>query len=168
MLNKGKEQVDGLGTYIDGKMKRYSLLFSVNGGAFVIAKLLTGHNGRNNDHNTLILGSLTLPEVAVGVILFTLLIWIDVWSWGHNMKKLIGDNLAFTWMGKAILTGITTLLILAWAQAALVNNNSAIRTVLISAALAICFVLWIELREWLKPLFIARLEKFIKGTGKQK
>jgi hypothetical protein len=162
MLSKGKEQVEGLGTYIDGKMKRYSLLFSVNGGAFAVSKLLTDHNAQNTAQNKLILGSLTLPEVAVGAILFTLLMWIDIWSWGHMMrKKFIGEDLAFTWMGKAILTGIVALLILAWARAALIGNNLELRAVYISAALAFCCVLWIELREWLKPLFKKRLEKLI-------
>jgi hypothetical protein len=31
MLEKNNEVLQGLATYIDGKMKRYSLLFAVNG-----------------------------------------------------------------------------------------------------------------------------------------
>ncbi len=39
-LNRPAERLEGLNTYTTGKMKRYSLLFAVNGGAFAIAKLL--------------------------------------------------------------------------------------------------------------------------------
>lgn len=37
MLDSDEKKLTGLGTCIDVKMKRYSLLFSVNGGAFAIA-----------------------------------------------------------------------------------------------------------------------------------
>ena len=39
-LDRPAERLEGLNTYTTGKMKRYSLLFAVNGGALAIAKLL--------------------------------------------------------------------------------------------------------------------------------
>ena len=52
MLSKSTEKLDGLRTYIDGKMRRYNLLFTVNG-RFAIAQLLT------NSQNKTMLGGLT-------------------------------------------------------------------------------------------------------------
>ena len=54
MLSKGTEKLDGIRTYIDGKMRRYNLLFTVNGGVFAIAQLLT------DSQNKTMLGGLTL------------------------------------------------------------------------------------------------------------
>lgn len=45
-LNRPAERLEGLNTYITGKMKRYYLLFAVKGGAFVIAKLALLDQGR--------------------------------------------------------------------------------------------------------------------------
>lgn len=39
MLASDPDKLDGLRTYIDGKFKRYNILFAVNGGAFAVAKL---------------------------------------------------------------------------------------------------------------------------------
>jgi hypothetical protein len=36
---------DFLRTYIDGKMRRYYLMFAVNGGAFAIAQLMRDERG---------------------------------------------------------------------------------------------------------------------------
>jgi hypothetical protein len=57
---------DKLTLYEDGKHRRYSLLFSVNGGAFAVAKLLVGAEGKT----TTVLGRLTLPELSWGMILY--------------------------------------------------------------------------------------------------
>ena len=46
LLKTSAEKLSGMSAYIDGKMKRYSLLFSVNGGAFLIAKLFTEKDTR--------------------------------------------------------------------------------------------------------------------------
>lgn len=51
--------------YLEGKMKRYSLLFSVNGGAFAIAKFI----GEGTD-----VGGLSISSLSVGAALFTVII----------------------------------------------------------------------------------------------
>ena len=84
MLEVNTEVLNGLATYIDGKMKRYSLMFAVNGGAFAIAKLMA-ENGKAS--NTILLGHLQLWHLALGAILFTVLMVIDIYLFGQMMKK---------------------------------------------------------------------------------
>jgi hypothetical protein len=112
-LEKANDRLQGLDTYIEGKMKRYSLLFSVNGGAFAIAKILGEPN------STRILGGLTLQELAIGAVLFTILMGIDIFLWGHVMRtKFFDGTLVFGWGGKSILILLCTLLVLGWLIAA--------------------------------------------------
>ena len=106
-------ELDELKTYIDGKMKRYNLLFAVNGGAFAIAKLIG--EGKN-------VGEVTLLYLAMGAILFTILMWWDIWCWGWLMKKEYdnrgkGERM-FGWVGKLILSSLTLLLTGVWILAA--------------------------------------------------
>jgi len=112
-LEKANDRLQALDTYIEGKMKRYSLLFSVNGGAFAIAKIL------NEPNSTRILGGLTLQELAIGAVLFTILMGIDIFLWGQMMRtKFFDGELVFKWAGKSILILLCILLILAWLIAA--------------------------------------------------
>jgi hypothetical protein len=115
---------DFLRTYIDGKMQRYYLLFAVNGGAFGIAELMRNEHGVVDP-----LGNLSLPRLAFGAVIFTWLMWWDIWNWGEMMRQgrpeSPGDApqpgpplRVFTPAGKAILTLLTTLLTLAWFMAA--------------------------------------------------
>ncbi|HEX2523713.1 MAG TPA: hypothetical protein VHP35_16445, partial [Terriglobia bacterium] len=60
-----KDLLEKLTQYIEGKVKRYWLLFGVNGGAFIVAKFLHEKTGA-------FAGQLTGREVALGAILFTL------------------------------------------------------------------------------------------------
>jgi hypothetical protein len=101
-----------LSTYIDGKMKRYGLLFSVNGGAFAIAKL---HSSGDD-----ILGDLDMRSLALGAILFTEAMTVDIWAWGERMKRNFSNpnNMVFTAVGKIIVLLLASLLILAWGRAA--------------------------------------------------
>ena len=71
MLKNDPDVLTALSAYIDGKMKRYSLMFAVNGGAFAVAKLMT-EAGKGSD--TVLLGHLKLWHLALGAILFTILI----------------------------------------------------------------------------------------------
>jgi hypothetical protein len=113
ILEKASDRLQALDTYIEGKMKRYSLLFSVNGGAFAIAKILGEPN------STRILGGLTLQELAIGAVLFTILLGIDIFLWGQMMRtKFFDGELVFEWAGKSILILLCILLILAWLIAA--------------------------------------------------
>jgi hypothetical protein len=115
---------DFLRTYIDGKMQRYYLLFAVNGGAFAIAELMRDEHGVVDP-----LGNLNLQRLAFGAVIFTWLMWWDIWAWGEMMRQGRPESSAdarapgpplrvFTPVGKAILTLLTTLLTLAWFLAA--------------------------------------------------
>jgi hypothetical protein len=105
-----EDKLNVLSTYIDGKMKRYGLLFSVNGGAFAIAKL---HSDLPGDY---ILGDLDMKSLALGAILFTEAMTVDIWAWGERMKRNFSNhnNMVFTAVGKIIVGLLASLLILAW------------------------------------------------------
>jgi hypothetical protein len=112
-LENGTDKLDGLRTYIDGKMKRYNLLFSVNGGAFVIAQLLTDSNSAR------ILGGLNLRTLAVGAAAFTFLMCLDIWYWGDMMRRDFFENKqVFGTPGRIILVSLGALLIAGWLIAA--------------------------------------------------
>jgi hypothetical protein len=113
LLTTPKDKLDGLSTYIDGKMKRYSLLFAVNGGAFAIAKLLGDPAGQR------VVGGLSLRALAVGAIIFSLLMWRDIYLFGEMMRnKFFGGTLVFEKGGKRILAVLSLLLISGWLLAA--------------------------------------------------
>jgi hypothetical protein len=113
----GKLNMDGLRTYIEGKMHRYKLLFAVNGGAFAIVQLISGKG--TSDFSLLQVGSLTTPLMALGAIVFTVLIAVDIWFWGQMMRKEVfhGQHV-FGYAGKTILALLAILPIAAWTMAA--------------------------------------------------
>jgi Domain of unknown function (DUF4440) len=107
--------------YADGKMKRYTLLFAVNGGAFAIAQAY---------QETGLLGKLTVPKLAVGVIGFSWIMLWDIWSFGEMMrtryaalwKKAENDPTrleVFDKEGRAILLLLVGLVTVAWVLAAI-------------------------------------------------
>jgi hypothetical protein len=108
-----KDLLEKLTQYIEGKVKRYWLLFGVNGGSFVVAKFLHEKTGT-------FAGQLTGREVALGAILFTLVMTIDIWLWGWQMRRpeFAGKH-AFTPPGRAIALLIGGLVMSAWILAAL-------------------------------------------------
>ena len=108
MLETEPQKLDGLRTYIDGKMRRYSLLFSVNGGALAIAKLMT------DAESAKLLGHLSIKQLALGAIIFTIVMTIDIWSFGQMMSDKFLGELAFTRRGKLILVLLACLLIGGW------------------------------------------------------
>lgn len=100
-----KDILEKLAIYTDGKMKRYSLLFGVNGGAFAIVQLIA-------DGSNKLPGTLTLRDLAMGIILFTVLMTMDIWLWGQLMRREgLAGELAFSPFGKAILLLIAGLII---------------------------------------------------------
>ena len=111
MLENDKDMLGGLGTYIDGKMKRYSLMFAVNGGAFAVAKLMA-ESGKSG--GTILLGNLRLWQLALGAIIFTLLMVVDIFLFGQMMKRKFLGDLAFNVPGKFILFFLGVLLVTAW------------------------------------------------------
>ena len=112
LLKSPTDRLSGMNTYIEGKMKRYSLMFSVNGGAFAIAKLFA-------QENTQILGGLSLRALAIGAIAFTLLVWRDIYLFGDMMKReFFGGLLVFQRQGIWILHALCILVIIGWLLAA--------------------------------------------------
>jgi hypothetical protein len=108
LLKSPTERLSGMNTYIEGKMRRYSLMFSVNGGAFAIAKLFA-------QGNTQILGGLSLRPLAIGAIFFTLLVWRDIYLFGDMMKReFFGGHLVFQPPGIRILHALCSLVIIGW------------------------------------------------------
>jgi hypothetical protein len=116
VLKGDTDRVKGLGTYVDGKMKRYSLMFSVNGGAFAIAKLMTG---ADKSGAAVLLGNLRLWHLAVGSIIFTVLMVIDIWKWGRLMKDNFLGDLTFGLVGHAVLFFLGVMIVIAWSLVAL-------------------------------------------------
>ena len=100
---------DAYDLYENGKHRRYNLLFSVNGGAFAIAKLLTGEPGKG----PVVLGHLTLPQLAIGMALFTVIMVADIFMFGEKLRtgELPG---AFGWQGKLVLFFLGLLLCAGW------------------------------------------------------
>lgn len=95
--------------YENGKHRRYGLLFSVNGGAFAIARLLAGEPGKAG----MVLGGLTLTELALGMTLFTLVMAIDIYAFGEKMRTAYLAG-AFGGIGKVVLVLLAALLCLGW------------------------------------------------------
>lgn len=72
-MSRGRRYVDIFINYEDGKHRRYGLLFAVSGGAFTIAKLF----GDNSFQST-VLGNLTLSQLSLGMVLFTIIMVVDI------------------------------------------------------------------------------------------
>lgn len=128
--------LDALRTYIDGKLKRLNLLFAVNGGAFAIAKLsLESKN------------SLLIPTgyLAVGAILFTIIMVCDTWLWARMMKRNCVHEYGFTVWGKCILASLGLLMVAAWSYAGL--QNWGLRVFLICAAAGVIAVVYDSLKD---------------------
>jgi hypothetical protein len=90
---------DAYKLYEDGKHRRYSLLFSVNGGAFALAKLLTGEPGKVG----VVLGKLTLEQLAVGMVAFTAIMVVDIYFFGEKMRREYKAANFFGPQGKVVL-----------------------------------------------------------------
>ena len=93
-------------SYEDGKHRRYNLLFSVNGGAFAVAKVFA-------QQQTLVLGNLTLRQLGIGMTIFTIIMVADVYMFGEKMRKNYLPD-AFSWQGKAVLIAIGLLICVGW------------------------------------------------------
>lgn len=138
-------------TYIDGKMRRYTLLFAVNGGAFAIAQLF------KDQGNSPSLGALSVEALAIGAVLFSWLMWIDIWAWGEMMRRYFNTLCpkaersklgleVFTYAGKAILTLLVLLVTGGWLLAA--NSCYAVAVSTISLGVVVGLV---EGAKYLQP-----------------
>jgi hypothetical protein len=88
-MSDQKEISESFKAYEKGKHRRYNLLFAVNGGAFAVAKLFA-------QQKAWVLGSLTLPQLGIGMTLFTIVMVLDIFMFGQKMRR---DHLpqAFGW-----------------------------------------------------------------------
>ena len=84
-------------------------MFAVNGGAFAIARLLTAEPGKPG----VVLGSLTLQELAIGMALFTAFMTWDIYVFGLKMRAAYLRN-SFEWQGKAVLIVLGALQVAGW------------------------------------------------------
>ena len=112
---------DAFKTYEDGKHRRYTLLFSVNGGALAIAKLLPSSETER------FLGGLSLQHIAIGMIVFTLLMLIDIFAFGTHMRSTVTSGTQeshceyvemFGPVGRTVLVLLSVLICSAWWLAA--------------------------------------------------
>ena len=101
----------------DGKSRRHSLLFTVNGGAFAVAKLFPAGNP------CVLLGKLTLFELSLAMMVFTVLLTLDIFLFGWHMRSTVsneamgpsGDTLPiFGTPGQVILVLISLFICLGW------------------------------------------------------
>ena len=106
--------------YEDGKHRRYGLLFSVNGGAFAVAKVLFDPNAKT------VLGALSLTQLAVGMILFTVVMVTDIFLFGRNLRSTLPcdpkdpastTTELFAVRGQVVLALLGALLAAGWALA---------------------------------------------------
>ena len=102
-----KKVPESFKTYEVGKQRRYQLLFTVNGGAFALAKLFADKDVSRS------LGNLTLRQLAIGMILFTLIMTADIFMFGAKMRRIYLPE-AFSWQGKMVLICIGLLLCAGW------------------------------------------------------
>jgi hypothetical protein len=91
--------------YEDGKHRRYTLLFAVNGGAFAVAKLLLDPNAE--------LGQLSRTKLSIGMILFTVVMSADIFMFGHKMRTSYLPD-AFGPQGKAVLLLLAAIICVGW------------------------------------------------------
>jgi len=102
---------DKMSLYEDGKHRRYSLLFAVNGGAFAVAKILVGADCQP----PCVLGHLTLPELSWGMILFTIVMVVDIYAFGDKMRNQTEFSLdVFKRPGKMVLVSIGLIICAGW------------------------------------------------------
>jgi hypothetical protein len=87
------------------------LLFAVNGGAFAIGKLLGSPQGGA-------LGGLALWQLALGAILFTVIMGVDIYLFAAMMQREFLGHLVFNRFGKTVLVLLCLLVIGGWSVVA--------------------------------------------------
>jgi hypothetical protein len=107
-MNDERKVPESFKTYEEGKHRRYSLLFAVNGGAFALAKVMT-----DKDPSNASVGGLKLAYLCYGMALFTIVMSIDIFIFGQKMRRNYLPH-AFGWSGKVVLVLIGALVCAAW------------------------------------------------------
>lgn len=131
---KPKEELD---LYENGKGRRYSLLFAVNGGAFAIARLI----GEGRDT-----GALSLGALSIGMVIFTVVMTLDIFAFGFWCRKRFAENV-FGRIGQVVLGLTGTLLSAGWILVAFRDSREpygssavALMVVLFAGAALISFI----------------------------
>jgi hypothetical protein len=96
--------------YEAGKTRRYGLLFTLNGAAFTLASYLLKDTPTNLRP--------IVPGVAIGMVLLTLILCVDIYGFGKKMADASGPLDLFTCRGRAALAMLGSVLIVGWASLA--------------------------------------------------
>lgn len=107
MSPEEKQVPESFKSYEDGKHRRYSLLFAVNGGAFAISKLFAEKSA------AAVLGNLSLRHLSIGMILFTIVMVVDIFMFGEKMRTTYLPD-AFAWPGKIVLVLLGIFICAGW------------------------------------------------------
>jgi len=110
-MNDEKKVPESFKTYEEGKHRRYTLLFSVNGGAFALAKFIA-------DKVTQSMGGLKLSYLCYGMALFTVVMSVDIFMFGQKMRRIYLPD-TFGWQGKTVLVLIGALICSGWVLVAI-------------------------------------------------
>jgi purine-cytosine permease-like protein len=105
-MNDEKKVPESFKTYEEGKHRRYTLLFAVNGGAFALAKFIA-------DKATGSVGGLKLSYLCYGMSLFTIVMTMDIFMFGQKMRRIYLPD-SFGWQGKIVLMLIGVLICAGW------------------------------------------------------
>ena len=69
----------------NGKHRRYTLLFAVNGGTLAIAQYLAGD--LKAGPAKIVAGNLTIQRLSTGMVIFTIIMIWDIYAFGSTMHK---------------------------------------------------------------------------------
>jgi hypothetical protein len=120
--SKSSDRIAAMNAYIEGKMKRYNLLWAVNGGAFAVARLLPSGQaavGETGADPGTVLGGLSLRALALGASVFTVAMCADIWMFGQMMRaEYFSGATVFGTRGRLVLGLIGALIVGGWLLAA--------------------------------------------------
>ena len=112
-MNDERKVPESFKTYEEGKHRRYTLLFAVNGGAFALAKFMA-----DKDSSTASVGGLKLSYLCYGMALFTVVMSVDIFMFGQKMRRIYLPD-TFGWQGKTVLALIGALICAGWVLVAI-------------------------------------------------
>jgi hypothetical protein len=111
-MNDEKRIPESFKVYEDGKHRRYTLMFAVNGGAFAVAQWIA-----NKGPSAASFGGLKLSCICYGMALFTVIMSMDIFMFGQKIRRHYLPD-AFGWQGKIVLFLIGALICAGWILAA--------------------------------------------------
>jgi hypothetical protein len=137
-----KRDWDAYNTCQDGKMKRYTLLFSINGGAYAIVTWTAEHVAAAQEVARAASLTTIAIVVAIAASLFTALMFVDVWVFGRMMRKVAtGDGLVyFGRHGQAVLASIVFTLLGAWTAVLALADLRLVSIPVIAGLVAVAWI----------------------------